>query len=85
MMHTKLYFVFSTAPGCYVNNSKGDNLATKLWSQRRKGSVWLNDSQRKAMQLALTRNFQLIQGPPGNSLSIVKVCSQQLQIFKETH
>ena len=36
-------------------------MADHLWDS----GVVMNDMQRKAIRLALTRNFQLIQGPPG--------------------
>ena len=38
-----------------------DTLATTLWCSNKK----LNPVQMKAVQLALTKRFQLIQGPPG--------------------
>ena len=38
-----------------------DTLATTLWCSNKK----LNRVQMKAVQLALTKRFQLIQGPPG--------------------
>ena len=38
-----------------------DSLATTLWCSNKK----LNRVQMKAVQLALTKRFQLIQGPPG--------------------
>ena len=38
-----------------------DKLATTLWCSNKK----LNHVQMKAVQLALTKRFQLIQGPPG--------------------
>ena len=38
-----------------------DSLATTLWCSNKK----LNRVQMKAVKLALTKRFQLIQGPPG--------------------
>ena len=38
-----------------------DSLATTLWCSNKK----LNRVQMKAVQLSLTKRFQLIQGPPG--------------------
>ena len=38
-----------------------DTLATTLWCSNKK----LNPVQMKAVQLALSKRFQLIQGPPG--------------------
>ena len=40
---------------------RDDNLAITLWCSNKK----LNPVQMEAVQLALTKRFQLIQGPPG--------------------
>jgi hypothetical protein len=41
--------------------------ATRLWSDR---TVFLNGVQQQATRLALTKPFQLIQGPPGYSYNL---------------
>ena len=43
------------------NILQNDSLATTLWCSNKK----LNRVQMKAVQLSLTKRFQLIQGPPG--------------------
>ena len=39
-----------------------DPFAITLWE---KNGIVLNETQQKAMELALTNQFHLIQGPPG--------------------
>lgn len=41
-----------------------DDFALKLWNTTRSS---LNSSQKKAIKLAVSNRFQLIQGPPGKN------------------
>ena len=51
-----------------------DDLATSIWAPKGAGQTKvLNRGQMKAMDLALGKKFQLIQGPPGNH-HFVPVC-----------
>ena len=43
---------------------ENDRFARTLWDPEKNGIV-LNETQQKAMKLALTNKFHLIQGPPG--------------------
>ncbi len=50
-----------------ANIIKKDELATSLskWEPPSESSLFLNDGQKRAMEQAIMKEFQLIQGPPG--------------------